>query len=581
MATSTTLHSTKPPPLDISALERDFKPNEEEAEHGYNPFHMENFQRYQPLYSKFFSLSEATANKIALNHKYHIQDMHTVLDIETEVRHERPIFIKYSPLVDPLRYLIGKYSAADATLRVLPTVDSAPPTNPKTDSDSPSQTHPKFMDINNASYTDNFFSFLTSKLLNENGIVNCIDYYGSYLGVQRNFKINIADDLDYLTGSSYFLDNKNKIYTMDNANEDEFANFGSRTNKQRLRISESDIHNLSVSNLSVTELESDATPSENLSEVVYENNKSNSSSSISSCDSLSEDEESEDSEGSDDEEESEGASTNPNSESDWETESSTEGSHSSMSDEVKNAYIRNFPVQLICLEKCDGTLDELFMKDILSCEQGIAALMQVIMTLLTLQKCFHFTHNDLHTNNIMYVNTDIEHIDYVFQRKTYRVPTYGRIFKLIDFGRSIYKFQGHTFCSDSFAPGGDAATQYNSEPYLNDNKPRIDPNFSFDLCRLGSSIYDFVIDEDLPEDSYDDLQKVVDFWCLDDTDKNVLYKKNGDERYPGFKLYKMIARNVHRHTPEAQLDKKVFQQFLVTAPGSGIVMNIDALPVYV
>jgi hypothetical protein len=181
----------------------------------------------------------------------------------------------------------------------------------------------------------------------------------------------------------------------------------------------------------------------------------------------------------------------------------------------------------------------------------------------------------------MYVNTDIEHIDYVFQRKTYRVPTHGRIFKLIDFGRSIYKFQGHTFCSDSFAPGGDAATQYNCEPYLNDNKARIDPNFSFDLCRLGSSIYDFVIDEDLPEDSYDDLQKLVDFWCLDDTGKNVLYKKNGDERYPGFKLYKMIARNVHRHTPEAQLEKKVFQQFLVTAPSSRIVMNIDALPVYV
>ena len=32
--------------------------------------------------------------------------------------------------------------------------------------------------------------------------------------------------------------------------------------------------------------------------------------------------------------------------------------------------------------------------------------------------------------------------------------------------------------------------------------------------------------------------------------KNILYKKNGDERYPDFKLYKMIARTVHNHTPE-------------------------------
>ncbi|NCA20779.1 MAG: signal recognition particle-docking protein FtsY, partial [Crocinitomicaceae bacterium] len=45
----------------------------------------------------------------------------------------------------------------------------------------------------------------------------------------------------------------------------------------------------------------------------------------------------------------------------------------------------------------------------------------------------------------------------------------------------------------------------------------------------------------------DDLQKVIAQWCLDDNGKNVLYKRNGQERYPDFKLYKMIARTVHRH----------------------------------
>ena len=37
---------------------------------------------------------------------------------------------------------------------------------------------------------------------------------------------------------------------------------------------------------------------------------------------------------------------------------------------------------------------------------------------------------------------------------------------------------------------------------------------------------------------------------FDDNGKNILYKKNGEERYPNFKLYKMIARIVHNHTPE-------------------------------
>ena len=96
---------------------------------------------------------------------------------------------------------------------------------------------------------------------------------------------------------------------------------------------------------------------------------------------------------------------------------------------------------------------------------------------------------------------------------------------------------------------GDASTQYNFEPYMNEKKPRIDPNFSFDLCRLGCSIYDFIIDEDENPEDFNDLQKIVQLWCQDDYGKNILYKKNGEERYPDFKLYKMIARTVHNHLP--------------------------------
>jgi hypothetical protein len=41
---------------------------------------------------------------------------------------------------------------------------------------------------------------------------------------------------------------------------------------------------------------------------------------------------------------------------------------------------------------------------------------------------------------------------------------------------------------------------------------------------------------------------------LDDKGKNILYTSDGEERYPNFKLYKMIARTVHNHTPENQLE---------------------------
>jgi hypothetical protein len=203
---------------------------------------------------------------------------------------------------------------------------------------------------------------------------------------------------------------------------------------------------------------------------------------------------------------------------------------------------------------------------------------------------FRFTHNDLHTNNIMYVETSEAFLTYQFQGIVYRVPTYGRIFKLIDYGRSIYTYQHRIYCSDSFAKGGDAATQYNCEPFLKSSKPRLEPSMSFDLCRLGCSIYDFVFDdEDIVKNErmkdQSELQRTIQRWCTDDVGKNVLYKKNGEERYPGFRLYKMIARTVRAHTPENQLQDPWFRQFRwnakdVEAEDDINFMNIDRYPSY-
>jgi len=278
------------------------------------------------------------------------------------------------------------------------------------------------------------------------------------------------------------------------------------------------------------------------------------------------------------------ASEESSSEKDTTETSETCSEHSTeYSSEVHEvfAYINNFPVQLICLEKCKGTMDDLFKRGVIDEKTGPSALMQIIMTLIIYQKAFSFTHNDLHTNNIMYVDTEEEYIYYVYEGKIYKVPTFGKIYKIIDFGRGIYKFNGKLFCSDSFAPKGDAATQYNCEPYMNENKPRLDPNPSFDLCRLGCSIYDFVLDNE-EIDEMDDFQKLILSWCLDDNGKNVLYKRNGEERYPNFKLYKMIARTVHNCVPREQLKNPIFSGYLVdTIENTEIrVIDIDAIYYY-
>lgn len=575
----------------LEALKSSHHVTSDDELHNYNPFHIRDLQYYNPVYTRFFNLSDANYNRITLNHKYHIQDMSTIIDQDTKQTIASKVFIKFSPLLDPVRYMIGKYNI-EATEKSIYNL-------PKLTDDGKS--HPKLLDVNNASYIDNFFSYLTSKLLHQHNFLHGIDYYGSFLGIQEKFKMNVTDDIDYLHKSTYFNDNIDKLFTLTATENSEFMNFGSRRNKNKLKIDGGSANNLSIDAILIDTLDIDNSIKEDNMlgsgpDTVYvkqESSLNTSSTSTSSTDSSNDsdvDYSSEsDNEDEDDPSEGEGESKSDGeestSESDWETEDE-ESECTEDSEDSQYAYIDKFPVQLICLEKCDGTLDELFLENRIDSVEAASALFQIIMTLLVYQKAFHFTHNDLHTNNIMYMNTNSKVLYYQYKGQPYRVPTHGKIFKIIDFGRSIYRFNKELLCSDSFASGGDAHTQYNCEPYINTKKPNLPPNYSFDLCRLGCSIYDFIIDEHDIVADFDDLQKTIYRWCLDDNNKNLLYKKNGEERYPNFKLYKMIARTVHNHTPEEQLNFPYFKQFLISKQedtlqkDSSTYLDIDAIPSY-
>jgi len=320
---------------------------------------------------------------------------------------------------------------------------------------------------------------------------------------------------------------------------------------------------------------------------------SDSSSDNSDNNSLVSDSTDDDNDDNDDDEKDGNTTESEDEENDDEDEDDEESDEEEEEEEPINAYIYNFPVQMICIEKCENTLDYLLEKDELNLQEQSSALTQIIFSLLVYQNVFKFTHNDLHTNNIVYSKTNVTHLEYIYKNKKYLVPTYGKIYKIIDFGRSIYTYRNKIHCSDSFAKGGDAYSQYNSEPYFDENRPRIEPNMSFDLCRLACSLYDFFFDEEVYTalctniDDVNVVQSAVLRWCTDDRGKNILYKtSSGEERYPNFKLYKMIARHVHNCTPEDELMKDLVKQYLVTKKGKKKktqqiqTINIDNIPCY-
>jgi hypothetical protein len=572
------LHNYLAKPVDFQPLEINHI-EDPENDVSYNPFALHNIQSYNPLYPVLFSLPPAEYNDVALNHQYSLVNMNRVQHQETGTYHDRPVFIKYSPLLDPVRFMSGKYESHKEFIGLLPSVPD------------PENLHPKVGCPNNSAYTDALFNFLSSTILHTHQFVNCIDYYGSFLAVQDKFKVNITDDVDYLLSSTHFKAQEGKLFQVANVDLKHTDNTGSRMNKQRLHISTTPKHNITAVSIASSHFTSENVADDEIAEIlVYENStKPSRTASSGSGSTASSGSGSTASSGSGDDSNSDISCSSDEGEN-WEDVSDTSSVETDSSTESIEpqvyAYLHQFPVQLICQEKCDGTIDELFETEKLDCDESLAAMFQIIMTLTCLQRAFHFTHNDLHTNNIMYVHTHLKFLYYKFENTTYRVPTFGRIFKIIDFGRSIYRYRKQTFCSDSFAPNGDAHTQYNCEPYLSDDKPRLDPNYSFDLCRLGCSIFDFIMEVDDNVDELDDFQRTILRWCSDDTHKNILYKKNGDERYPHFKLYKMIARNVHAHVPSDQLAFPEFKQYALTKKEvlklskQTEIMNIDVIPCY-
>ena len=185
-------------------------------------------QNYIPIYKKFFDLNETNYNNINLNHKWYISSINKdddksdddksddnsndynklyncrLKNINNNKIKDKDVFFKMAPLIDPFKYLIGKYSNDDKLL-ILPSINS-----------DETQCNHKFLDVNNSAYVDGLFLFLSSNLIYTHNFHHGVDYYGSFLTIKNNFNLNVYDDIDYLTNSDYFNKNKNSLFKIDN-----------------------------------------------------------------------------------------------------------------------------------------------------------------------------------------------------------------------------------------------------------------------------------------------------------------------------------------------------------------------------
>ena len=231
-----------------------------------------------------------------------------------------------------------------------------------------------------------------------------------------------------------------------------------------------------------------------------------------------------------------------------------------------HAIFKDAPIQVTVMEKCEGTMYKLF-KENPELHKRCAWMAQVIFALAFAQRSFGFVHNDLHVMNVMYVPTEKEYFYYGLSGKTYRVPTYGKLVKIIDFDRATFSVklpkmkESKFFMSDQFHQEEEAGGQYNIAPFYNPKYPEVKPNPSFDLVRLATSMFwDCFPNGPSEEYTTNPLYTMFMQWLTLPDGRSILFKdlSTGDlsERYRGFQLYKAISRYCRdTAVPRKQVEK--------------------------
>jgi hypothetical protein len=239
------------------------------------------------------------------------------------------------------------------------------------------------------------------------------------------------------------------------------------------------------------------------------------------------------------------------------------------------AKFHDMPVNYCFMERLGDTLDDLLnTTGGISEEEWLSILFQVVFGLAMANKHYSFVHNDLHSDNILFQTTKETYIYYAVKDKTFkekkeahannqrqstckyrifRIPTFGKVTKIIDFARATFKLNDKWIFSDVFMPSGEAAGQYKfpdcvDEEYWGCNFIGADePNPSFDLARLARSIKHQV--------NVKSVYSLIKKWSKSDDGSNMLDKEDD------FDLYVDIAKNCHNAVPKHVLHDKMFKKF--------------------
>jgi hypothetical protein len=429
-----------------------------------------------------------------------------------------PIHRKTTMILSPFKWMRGDYCALGL---------------PK-----PEEIASDMNDTLQSPHTAGYVGALSSIVLSESGCIHFPKVYGVYTALATKHTVDVSDDYEDLSDRRWFAENLGKTFELKLRQTTGTVEFlHTRTQRPGIQLGEDvDIEDEAI----------DLHPE-------YVSEPSNRSRSESHA-------ETDTAYGSE--------STSESEEDDFEIHSCDCGSESSEEEEGESepfawATFKDAPVITTVMEKCEGTFYQLISANP-EPEKHAAWVAQIVFALAYAQRNYGFTHNDLHGNNVMYIPTEQTHLYYKQDGAAYRIPTFGKIMKLIDFDRAVLSVrlpgmkESRQFVSSQFKADDEAAGQYNIEPFLIATHPHIHPNPSFDLCRFATSMFWDMFPEGPTEPNTHPLFEAFKQWMSQSDGTSVMFRAKQDrhDRYHGFDLYKAIARYCkHSATPRREIAK--------------------------
>jgi hypothetical protein len=232
----------------------------------------------------------------------------------------------------------------------------------------------------------------------------------------------------------------------------------------------------------------------------------------------------------------------------------------------------NFPVCLMATEVMDYDLGDFIEDDLLInknneedpslyFEENITSILfQTIAALSVVHNFWELYHNDLHLGNIMFKNTTNKYIYYYFKNTYYKVPTFGKVVKIIDWNRATMKYNGVQLNNLEYTNLGDCRDMYRFQNSIDNQKKKILPNPNFDLAILAYEILNIAKILNKKSKLY---KLLIDWTNMSNGDNIYSHFATNDDNEADFHLYVYIAKYCNNCIPVKQITKPIFTQYKI------------------